>query len=217
MERASVVAPNVDLTKVEAVNQKRTLAFINHWALHTVAFLNQFSAVCEERLVNLDTKLRRADHTLAILEAKLNSVPGLESVVAPAPDSTPTAATSDSAVTANTDATSSQSAAEPGVPPSIETPAAISAAADVKDKDEGDEIIPASTATPVSQDPRYVQYFRMLRMGVPEPAIRMKMSSEGVDPSLLDDPNAPAPPMDASEVAGSDNDSDSGSASSWSE
>lgn len=57
--------------QVEAINQKRTLAFINHWVLHTVAFLNQFSAMCEERLIALETKLRRADHTLAILEAKV--------------------------------------------------------------------------------------------------------------------------------------------------
>ena len=57
--------------QVEAINQKRTLAFINHWVLHTVAFLNQFSAMCEERLIALDTKLRRADHSLAILEAKV--------------------------------------------------------------------------------------------------------------------------------------------------
>ncbi|ROT86005.1 putative WASH complex subunit CCDC53-like, partial [Penaeus vannamei] len=70
MDRNSVVTPNVDLSKVEAINQKRTLAFINHWVLHTVAFLNQFSSICEERLVSLDTKLRRADHSLAILEAK---------------------------------------------------------------------------------------------------------------------------------------------------
>lgn len=58
-------------SQVEAINQKRTLAFINHWVLHTVAFLNQFSAMCEERLIALETKIRQADHTLAILEAKV--------------------------------------------------------------------------------------------------------------------------------------------------
>lgn len=33
--------------------------------------------------------------------------------------------------------------------------------------------------------------------GVAEQAILLKMKSEGVDPSLLSDPNAPAPPPDS--------------------
>ncbi|KAG7158256.1 WASH complex subunit 3-like [Homarus americanus] len=217
MERSPVVSPNVDFTKVEAINQKRTLAFINHWALHTVAFLNQFSAVCEERLLILDTKLRRADHTLAILEAKLNSVPGLEGVVAPTPDDTPVATTS---TTTNSETTPTPSTTNPEAPPSstVESSAGNSAV-DVEGRDEVDAeaSAPAPSATPVSQDSRYAQYFRMLKMGVPDPAVRLKMSSEGVNPSLLDDPDAPAPPPDDSNEAGPDDDDDSRSVSSWSE
>ncbi|KAJ1365771.1 hypothetical protein KIN20_026203 [Parelaphostrongylus tenuis] len=33
----------------------------------------------------------------------------------------------------------------------------------------------------------------MLKLGVVEPAVRLKMQSEGVDPSLLDHPDAPSP------------------------
>ena len=43
-------------------------------------------------------------------------------------------------------------------------------------------------------DVRYAHYFKMLVVGVPEPAVRNKMMVEGVDPSILDDPEAPAPP-----------------------
>ncbi|XP_047481271.1 WASH complex subunit 3-like [Penaeus chinensis] len=210
MDRNSVVTPNVDLSKVEAINQKRTLAFINHWVLHTVAFLNQFSSICEERLVSLDTKLRRADHSLAILEAKLSSVPGLEGVVAEAvaspagPPSTADAAGATEERQAAPDATASPPATQPegAQQNAVESPEADPAPA-----------APAVSATPVSKDPRYVPYFKMLAVGVPRPAVEMKMSREGIDPSLLDDPDAPAPP--AGDAA--DEDSDSSSVSSWSD
>ncbi|KAK4299192.1 hypothetical protein Pmani_028510 [Petrolisthes manimaculis] len=210
----SVVTPNVDFSKIEAINQKRTLAFINHWVLHTVAFLNQFSALCEERLVSLSTKLRRADHTLAILEAKLKSVPWLEDVVAPSIDTT-TTTTSTATVQSEPTTVTTQS-----VPNSATTTTTTTTEGqDVVDIAEEDTTTttPAapepSNATPVSQDPRFVRYFRMLKMGVPDPAVRMRMSADGVDPSILNDPDAPAPPDDNS---GQD-DSDSSSVASWSE
>ena len=46
----------------------------------------------------------------------------------------------------------------------------------------------------MKDDPRYSKYFKMEKMGVPKPAILQKFRSEtGLDPSLLDDPDAPAP------------------------
>ncbi|KAK3871640.1 hypothetical protein Pcinc_023227 [Petrolisthes cinctipes] len=206
----SVVTPNVDFSKIEAINQKRTLAFINHWVLHTVAFLNQFSALCEERLVSLSTKLRRADHTLAILEAKLKSVPWLEDVVAPSIDTT---TTSTATVQSEPTTVTTQSV------PNDATTTTTTEGQDVVDIAEEDTTTtPAapesSNATPVSQDPRFVRYFRMLKMGVPDPAVRMRMSADGVDPSILDDPDAPAP---SSEDNPGQDDSDSSSVASWSD
>lgn len=64
--------------------------------------------------------------------------------------------------------------------------------ADNSTQPEGQDVVdevpeaPQPSTKPISEDPRFSQYFRMLRMGVPDPAIRMKMSSEGVDPSLLE-------------------------------
>ena len=66
----------------------------------------------------------------------------------------------------------------------------------------------------VSEDDRYRLYFRMLKMvhtfsilfnnfsrfylnffkGVAEEAVRTKMKAEGIDPDLLSNPDAPAPP-----------------------
>jgi hypothetical protein len=36
------------ITQVPAIQQKRTVAFLNQFVVHTVQFLNRFSTVCEE-------------------------------------------------------------------------------------------------------------------------------------------------------------------------
>lgn len=49
-----------------------------------------------------------------------------------------------------------------------------------------------------------------LLQGVPPPAVKMKMSAEGLNPDLLDTPDAPAPPQ--AQVQGSSESSDSDAA-----
>ena len=47
----------------------------------------------------------------------------------------------------------------------------------------------------VKDDPRFVKYFKMVNYGVPPNIVRDKLRAEtGHDPSLLDNPDAPAPP-----------------------
>ena len=44
-------------------------------------------------------------------------------------------------------------------------------------------------------NPRFSKYFRMEKMGVPRPAVAIKLKQEtGFDGSMLDTPDAPAPP-----------------------
>ncbi|XP_078495968.1 WASH complex subunit 3-like [Ciona intestinalis] len=45
----------------------------------------------------------------------------------------------------------------------------------------------------VKDDPRYAKYLKMVMVGVPKPAIANKMRLDGLDPALLDTPDAPAP------------------------
>ncbi|KAG5189751.1 hypothetical protein JKP88DRAFT_347680 [Tribonema minus] len=60
---------------------------------------------------------------------------------------------------------------------------------------------PAAPA-PSAGDPRVDKYLKMLKAGVPRGAVEMKMSAEGLDPSLLDGPgnDDDAPPSYASVV-----------------
>uniref|UniRef100_A0A8C9E1A3 WASH complex subunit 3 n=1 Tax=Phocoena sinus TaxID=42100 RepID=A0A8C9E1A3_PHOSS len=43
----------IDLTKVPAIPQERTVAFLNPFVVHTVRFLNPFSTVCAKKLAEL--------------------------------------------------------------------------------------------------------------------------------------------------------------------
>lgn len=46
----------------------------------------------------------------------------------------------------------------------------------------------------VKDDERFSHYFKMLAVGVPLAALKVKMNAEGVDPSIIDDPDAAPPP-----------------------
>ncbi|KAJ8268984.1 hypothetical protein COCON_G00115910 [Conger conger] len=181
-----IVGSGIDLTKVPAIQQKRIVAFLNQFIVHTVRFLNRFSTVCEEKLANVSLRIQKIETTLSILEAKLSSIPGLEDVrieaVGPAVDSNgPAMVTSQSQIPAATS-------------PPEETP-------DQQRAEAVTENIPT-----VSTDPRYARYLKMVQVGVPVMAIKNKMINDGLDPSLLDTPNALVP-----DVGKKDGDDDSSS------
>uniref|UniRef100_A0A8I3WNE4 WASH complex subunit 3 n=1 Tax=Callithrix jacchus TaxID=9483 RepID=A0A8I3WNE4_CALJA len=58
------------VTQVPAIQQKRTVAFLNQFVVHTVQFLNRFSTVCEEKLADLSLRIQQIETTLNILDAK---------------------------------------------------------------------------------------------------------------------------------------------------
>ncbi|CAB1345947.1 unnamed protein product [Coregonus sp. 'balchen'] len=75
-----IVGSGIDLTKVPAIQQRRVVAYLNQFIVHTVRFLNRFSTVCEEKLASISLRIQQIETTLSILEAKLSSIPGLEDV-----------------------------------------------------------------------------------------------------------------------------------------
>lgn len=50
---------------------------------------------------------------------------------------------------------------------------------------------PAASGGTIKDDERYVKYFKLLKMGMPPEQVKLKMSADGVDPELLDTPDAP--------------------------
>ncbi|XP_029318245.1 WASH complex subunit 3 [Cottoperca gobio] len=179
-----IVGSGVDLTKVPAIQQRRVVAYLNQFVVHTVRFLNRFSTVCEEKLANISLRIQQIETTLCILEAKLSSIPGLEDVTIdglgqrqPAQANGPTSAnqiqTEGPPVGILPPLEPTQTAPEPATTPKAEAA--------------------AENVMTVAKDPRYARYLKMVQVGVPVMAIKNKMVLEGLDPNLLDTPDAPVP------------------------
>ena len=58
---------------MDAIHQKRTLTFLNHFITHTTNFLNRFSNICEEKLEAVSVRLQRLETIMAIVEAKVGN------------------------------------------------------------------------------------------------------------------------------------------------
>ncbi|ETN66580.1 coiled-coil domain-containing protein 53 [Anopheles darlingi] len=137
-------------------SQKRMLAFINHFIVSTVTFLNQFASDCETRFVTFEHKLQNLEASLMIVEAKLASIDVLKQPGGNQPVETPPTSTL---------------AAESAVSDPAET------AVEVKEPE------PTAKAKP---DAQYDLYFKMIHLGVPLNAVKNKINSEGLDPNYID-------------------------------
>jgi len=87
--------PQIDYTAVDPLPYKKTLAYVNHFIINTTQFLNRFSYLCEQKLNDVSRDIQRLEITMSILEAKLNSIPELDGIVAtpkPPPETGPTEA-----------------------------------------------------------------------------------------------------------------------------
>ncbi|XP_019370915.1 PREDICTED: WASH complex subunit CCDC53 isoform X2 [Gavialis gangeticus] len=174
-----LVGSGIDLTKVPAIQQKRTVAFLNQFVVHTVQFLNRFSTVCEEKLSALSLRIQQIETTLNILDAKLSSIPGLEDVKFEVSSANVNSVTNGPVLQATTEQQSTS------VSPQSEN--SIHETGLQKTEAAEENVIT------VAKDPRYARYLKMVQVGVPVMAIRNKMISEGLDPDLLETPNAAVP------------------------
>ncbi|XP_012874822.1 PREDICTED: WASH complex subunit CCDC53 isoform X2 [Dipodomys ordii] len=166
-----LMGSGIDLTKVPAIQQKRTVAFLNQFVVHTVQFLNRFSTVCEEKLSDLSLRIQQIETTLNILDAKLSSIPGLDDVTFEvSPVSVPNVTNE---LHYGTASEQSQNNTQDSGPQESE--------------------VSSENILTVAKDPRYARYLKMVQVGVPVMAIRNKMISEGLDPDLLERPDAPVP------------------------
>eukprot|EP00250_Pteridium_aquilinum_P030184 c40806_g1_i1 orf=86-727(-) len=166
---------------------QRPLFLVNVYIIHTVQFLNKFSSICEHKLAEVHRRLSCIETTLALLEAKLKSIDGVDNMVGasaftvsqdqsrPSPDGV---SENDSSVVSSSGLPSSDSTI------AVEQPTV----SEVSSPRTEQQPVPT-----IKDDPRFSRFFRMLRVGVPEKGVKLQMSLEGYDPSLLDNPDATSP------------------------
>ncbi|XP_076672066.1 coiled-coil domain containing 53 [Andrena cerasifolii] len=162
--KVPIIEPTIDYTKVPPINQKRTISFINHFIVHTVTYLNKFALSCEERLFEFENKLQRIEASLEILESWLSSVPTLEE------NHKDTKGPTESSIKIESEHKQEETNVSKVDEPDVS-------------QDE-----PKSTKTdeqPVTKDPRYEKYFKMVHVGVQREALKLQMEEEGLDPSVL--------------------------------
>ncbi|XP_028601887.2 WASH complex subunit 3 isoform X2 [Podarcis muralis] len=190
-----LVGSGIDLTKVPAIQQKRTVAFLNQFVVHTVQFLNRFSTVCEEKLSALSLRIQQIETTLNILDAKLSSIPGLEDIKFEVSSTSVNSVTNGPVPQVSVDPPSTN------VSPQLESTGHEMA----QQKTEG----ATENIITVAKDPRYARYLKMVQVGVPVMAIRNKMISEGLNPDLLETPDAAVPTWGGEANAEDSSDSES--------
>ncbi|KAF9418376.1 hypothetical protein HW555_004806 [Spodoptera exigua] len=158
---------NVDLSKVAALQQKRTLAFVNHFVLTNVQFLNNFMKRCEQKLMDFDKKLEKVNAAMVLLEARLSSIPELNTVTQTTVQKTP-------------DVTEAKSSEE--TPLESHTVAPVQ---DSKNAETSSETMETIEVKP--SHPEYDRFVKMVQVGVPLQAVKLKLSLEGLDPNILDE------------------------------
>lgn len=119
---------------------------------------------------------------MAVLEAKLNSIPGLDfgagdlpPAAAPAVDQPQVAA------------------GLPDVPlPDVDTPNAAPGGCDVAVAEAPQSNLPEGMVQ-AKDHPDYAKFFKLVKLGVPGPVVAAKMRAEDLDDSCLDNPEKLVP------------------------
>jgi len=153
-------------------------------------FLNSFSESCEKKISAVSSKVTELEILLAVLEAKLNSIPGLEFNSSDLPTAAPTAASTPHERAS--DPPDSLSPPAPPAPPAPPVPPTTSAAGASEDAALSTSVVvaggPPDGMVAAKDHPDYAGFFKMLRVGVPTAVVANKMSGAGLDSSVLDTP-----------------------------
>ena len=181
----------MDPSKIKALPVQTTLLLVNQFVTQTTVFLNSFSETMEKKVSKVSSRITELEILMSVFEAKLHSIPtgGVEYSAESLPDTAPTPAPPQP---------------ESGVvppPPGGAPPAGEAPTSEIAE----DVAAPAAPAGPMVKDHAdYSKFFKMLKVGVPQPIIEGKMRDAGLDPAYLDTPEAPAP-GDAAPTAENDN------------
>ncbi|KHJ76815.1 hypothetical protein OESDEN_23565 [Oesophagostomum dentatum] len=172
--------------QVAPLNRRRVVAFVNAYLLRMTDYLNAFANRAERLILETERQLHAIDIKLQLLEAKLAAIP----------DPTPqlgSAAVENSRTDVVKDVESTQAQVAPASTDLASTSKSLEATSHTAT--ESAQVNAAVKAEPanaeqnvllVKDDPAFAKYFKMLKLGVVEPAVKLKMQSEGVDPAILE-------------------------------
>uniref|UniRef100_A0A915CMQ8 Uncharacterized protein n=1 Tax=Ditylenchus dipsaci TaxID=166011 RepID=A0A915CMQ8_9BILA len=195
------VQSDIDLASVKPIDVKELIGAVNEYLLRMSDMLNAFATSMENGVLNLDRRLDRVEIQMILLEKKLENVSDSQPALQPIQPSVQIdqlKVTEPVATIGREDGPEAISLQESRVD-DVEQPNLV-------------EDVLASGLVKARDHENYVKYFKMLKMGVPEPAVRQKMQAEGLDPNILNEPEKMIPMNKPSEQSDKDS-SDSNNAS----
>uniref|UniRef100_A0A7E4VUF7 WASH_WAHD domain-containing protein n=1 Tax=Panagrellus redivivus TaxID=6233 RepID=A0A7E4VUF7_PANRE len=205
----SFIQSDVDLKDVQSLEVKKPILLINEFIMRTTDTVNTFAVKMESIVFDLESRLIELETQLDLMDAKLSSCKPKTGDTPEPSKETPKVETEPPPAPSNMILDPPMSTSTPidrNPPQIVEAPAAPT--------EQPQPEVPAESNTmKISEHPDFVKYFKMLKLGIPEAAVRIKMSSEGVDPDILANPNAPVPAVTLPVARDSDSDSSFGSSS----
>lgn len=157
---------DIDKKQIPPIHKKRILAFVNHFVIQTASFINKFANECESKFIAVERKIQTVEAALLIVEAKLNSIPGIADKISPQKTIT----------------------VPPTTPISSEASSPAKETVDSKETEEEklNETVEEIKGVKACEDYRYKKYFKMVQFGVPPSGVKQKMSAEGFDTTILE-------------------------------
>ena len=185
----------VDSSKIKAIPIQKTLLLVNNFITRIVGSVDNFSDSCDLRLRSISSKITEIEILTTLLETKLNSIPDL----ADTDDDVKKEKTSNNSNTNNSSSTENSNPPPPINPPpppsegkdhvlQIENSSSSSSSVEVTDL-----VIHDSSYVFVKDHPDYAPFVKLLKVGVPLPLVKAKVLSAGLDPDLIDNPDAQIP------------------------
>ena len=161
---------------IPSVPDQRILAIVNTFVVNTSKLVNRVCVLSEKQLAGIDRGIHKLQITLTLLEKKLKSVDGLE------PGQTPSGAPQAAETAQPGGAYGDENQQQQGA--AAEGPS--QGAGEAEGTREEDTVAAAGNLVKASEHPVYARFFKMIRMGVVDLAVKQKMTSEGLDPSVID-------------------------------
>ncbi|CAD8177368.1 unnamed protein product [Paramecium pentaurelia] len=187
----------IDLTQLEPIPYKNTIAVLNEYMLQNIDFLNKFGHFNENKLFEMEVVLDEIESKVLLLEKKLESIPPefFNGLVVP-----PLQQQQQVAQPQAVEPQNNENNAIPPPPPPPPPPQNYQQA--VPDQEASYQIAAPPQFEQQIQQPEQVQeeqqqqeevederldkYKKLLSYGVNAQQLKMKMQMEGLDPNLLD-------------------------------
>lgn len=155
------IRSDIDLNTVRPIGTTDLVRVFNDFLITSTSLLNSFCSEFERQIITLETKMDSIDRHLLLLEHKLANVPYSIKLVRCGEE------TRDE----------------------NDKPVNFGELVDVNEDEQLEKVDPLKNTIEneleAKDHPIFGKYFRMLKMGVPEAAVKQKMQSEGVDPEIL--------------------------------